>query len=93
MKNIDKYTWVKIPFQNGLITCISTIADEELIELFEDSVVKLHFDGTKLLQFWLSGQNTYPTLQTAALKVLLPFTTSYLCEVGFSTMIAIKNKK
>jgi hypothetical protein len=92
MKNLEKYTWVKNPFQSGLVTGISTIANEELIELFEDSVVKLHFDGTKLLQFWLSVQNTYPTLHTAALKVLLPFTTSYLCEVGFSSMIAIKNK-
>lgn len=92
MKNLEKYTWVKNPFQSGLVTGISTIADEELIELFEDSVVKLHFDGTKLLQFWLSVQNTYPTLHTAAVKVLLPFTTSYLCEVAFSSMTAIKNK-
>ncbi|KRX55640.1 hypothetical protein T09_14313 [Trichinella sp. T9] len=37
-------------------------------------------------------QNTYPTLSTAALKVLLSFTTSYMCEIGFSAMIGIKTK-
>ncbi|KRX33015.1 hypothetical protein T09_10768 [Trichinella sp. T9] len=37
-------------------------------------------------------QNTYPTLSTAALKVLLYFTTSYMCEIGFSAMIGIKTK-
>ncbi|KRY44752.1 SCAN domain-containing protein 3 [Trichinella britovi] len=43
-------------------------------------------------EFWLSVQNTYPTLSTAALKVLLSFTTSYMCEIGFSAMIGIKTK-
>lgn len=91
-KNLEKYTWVRNPFQSGLVTGISTRADEELIELSEDSAVKFNFDPRKLLQFWLSMQNTHLTLHTEALKVLLPFTTSYLCEVGFSTMIAIKSK-
>ncbi|KRY39055.1 Protein ZBED8 [Trichinella spiralis] len=52
----------------------------------------MSFDRKRLIQFWLSVENTYPTLSTAALKVLLPFTTSYMCEIGFSAMIGIKTK-
>jgi hypothetical protein len=45
-----------------------------------------------LTQFWLSVQQTCPTLSTEALKVLLPFSSSYICEVGFSAMVGMKTK-
>ncbi|KRY27480.1 Zinc finger BED domain-containing protein 5 [Trichinella spiralis] len=73
-------------------TGISTKADEELIDLSEDYSFKMSFDRKRLIQFWLSVQNTYPTLSTAALKVLLSFTTSYMREIGFIAMIGIKTK-
>ena len=34
----------------------------------------------------------YPELAEIALKALLPFPSSYLCETGFSTMSIIKTK-
>jgi hypothetical protein len=43
-------------------------------------------------QFWLSVQQTCPTLSTEPLKVLLPFSYSYICEVRFSAMLRIKTK-
>ncbi|KRZ86481.1 hypothetical protein T08_15422 [Trichinella sp. T8] len=52
-------------------TGISTKADEELIDLSEDYSFKMSFDRKRLIQFWLSVQNTYPTLSTAALKLQL----------------------
>ena len=36
--------------------------------------------------------NEYLNLSERALKVLIPFATTYRCEVGFSTMIVIKTK-
>ncbi|KRY10463.1 Zinc finger BED domain-containing protein 5 [Trichinella spiralis] len=78
MKFCDKNIWIVNPFQSDVVaTGISTKADEELIDLSEDYSFKMSFDRKKLIQFWLSVENTYPTLSTAALKVLLPFTTSY----------------
>ncbi|GAA6089165.1 SCAN domain-containing protein 3-like [Tachysurus ichikawai] len=35
----------------------------------------------------------YPEIATTALKSLLPFPTSYLCEAGFSAMTATKTKQ
>jgi len=35
----------------------------------------------------------YPTLSKKAIKFLLQFSTSYLCELGFCYLSNIKNKK
>ena len=37
-----------------MTTEISTKADEELINLSEDSSLKMNFDTRKLVQFWVS---------------------------------------
>eukprot|EP00102_Acyrthosiphon_pisum_P015987 XP_008186777.1 PREDICTED: zinc finger BED domain-containing protein 5-like [Acyrthosiphon pisum] len=37
-------------------------------------------------------QENYPTVSNEAVKMLLPFISSYNCEVGFSAMVAIKTK-
>jgi hypothetical protein len=75
-----------------MATGISTKADEELIDLSEDTSLKLNFNCRKLTQFWLSVQHTCPTLSAEALKVPLPFSSSSICEVGFSAMIGMKTK-
>jgi hypothetical protein len=58
----------------------------------EDTSLKLNFNRIKLAQFWLSVQQTWSTLSTEALKVLLPFSSSYICEAGFSAMVGMKTK-
>jgi hypothetical protein len=67
-------------------------SDEELVDLSEDASLKLNFNRRKLIQFWLSVQQTRPTLSTEALKVLLPFSSSYICEVGFSATVGMKTR-
>jgi hypothetical protein len=52
--------------------------------------LELNFKRRKLTPFWLSVQQTCPTLSAEALKVLLPFSSSYIYEVGFSAMVGIK---
>ena len=42
--------------------------------------------------FWSAGLETYPLLAEKALAVLLPFSTTYLCKAGFSSLICLKNK-
>lgn len=92
MEKCQKNNWIVNPFQDAMLTGISTKADEELIDISEDTSLKLKFSRNNLIEFWLSAQQKYQTLSTEALKVLLPFSSSYLCEVGFSAMVGIKNK-
>ena len=84
--------WIMNPFQPALTTGISTKADEELINLSEDSSLEINFNTRKLVQFWVSLQTPYPLISTEALKILMPFSSSYKCEAGFSAMVGIKSK-
>jgi hypothetical protein len=45
-----------------------------------------------LINFWLGLRHTHPILSDKAVKFLIPFVTSYLCEQGFSSMLYVKNK-
>nr|ABF20543.1 transposase [Aedes aegypti] len=93
MKKTEKNLWIVDPFnQNEASTNISTKADEELIDLSENSTLKINYDRKNILRFWISVRHMYPCLYEEAVKFLLPFTTSYLCEAGFSEMVAIKTK-
>jgi len=92
MKKYEQNSWVVNPFQKSISTGISTKADEELIDLSENSSLKLQFSRNNVIQFWLSSQQIFPILSTEAIKILLPFSSSYMCEVGFSAMVGIKNK-
>jgi hypothetical protein len=67
-------------------------SDDELIDLSKDTSLKLNFNRRKWTQFWLSVQQTCPTFSTKALKVLLPLSSSYICEVGFLAMVGMKTK-
>ena len=92
MNTLKQKRWVINPFQPAMTTGISTKADEELIDLSEDSSLKMNFSRTKLVQFWVSLLTLYPLISTEALKALIPFSSSYKCETGFSAMVGIKTK-
>lgn len=91
-ENLEQYDWVRNPFQSNSSSTLSTVEEEQLIELSCDSSLKLQYNKDKLLEFWISVSDEYRTISTAALRVLLPFATSYLCETGFSAVAVIKNK-
>jgi hypothetical protein len=91
MKNCQQ-NWIAKPFQGDMTTAILTKADEELVDLSEDTSLKLNFNSIKLTQFWPCVQQTCPTLSTEALKVMLPISSSYICDVGFSAMVGMKTE-
>lgn len=45
-----------------------------------------------LPNYWLHVRKDCPTLAERALKCLLPFATTYLCESGFSILKVLKTK-
>lgn len=58
-----------------------------------DKDLKTQFKETSLSDFWISMQKCYPSLAKKALKYLLPFCSTYLCERAFSSLVYIKNKQ
>jgi len=43
-----------------------------------------------ILSFWANLVDEYPAISNRAIKKLLPFPTTYLCESGFSQHCAAK---
>ena len=80
MNVMQQKRWIMNPFQSAMTTGISTKADEELIDLFEDSSLEMNFSTRKLVQYWVSHQTSYPLISTKALKVLIAFSSSDKCK-------------
>ena len=71
---------------------MSTKASEELIDLSEDISLRNSSNCKQFSKFWLSVADNYPCLFDEVMKVFLLFTSSYLCDAGFSDMVSIKAK-
>ena len=44
-------------------------------------------------EFWVSIREEYKLISKAAIEILLQFSTTYLCEQSFSSLVLIKNEK
>ena len=88
-----EYEWVINPFVNHECTGLTMAEEESLIDLKNDLVHRGSFADQELSAFWISILSQYPDLSTKAIKCLLPFGSSYLCEVGFSVLTEMKSKK
>ena len=63
---------------------------EEFIELTNSSSDKDIHEIQDLVTFWLAMRNNYLQLTYNALQVLLPFSSTYLCEPAFSILVKLK---
>ena len=90
----DEYEWVRSPFSQTVLqkSGLTGKAEEQLAELSSDSALKAKFGEMKLDEFWLSIESEYPELVDQCLKIIVPFSSTYLCETGFSAYAYIKNK-
>ncbi|KAL4153497.1 hypothetical protein QTP88_001330 [Uroleucon formosanum] len=91
-EDIDKFAWIQDPFNSIVPSEFNSTEEESLIELSCDSSLKSKFTNMELTKFWISIKNEYPLVCEKALRVLIPFSTSYLCEAGFSAVAVIKSK-
>ena len=86
--------WIRNPFVNkpGEST-LPMLEEDQLLEITNDSGLKSMFETTSDLHtFWIKVKVEYPETATKALRSLLPFPTSYLCEAGFSAVTATKTR-
>jgi len=85
--------WLRNPFFVDLNTIDdSDLGKDELIDLRSKEMARHDFQTKNLIEFWCSLTMAYPRAVSTAMKFLIPFATTYLCESGFSTMVTIKTK-
>lgn len=85
--------WIRNPFDFKPDESTLPVQQEgQLLDIANDGNLKCIFYSLTLPTFWMKVLPEYPDLAEKALKTLLPFPTSYLCESGFSVMTATKTK-
>ena len=55
-------------------------------------MLRSDFNSKNVAEFWCSSIQAYPRLVKRAMVGLIPFATIYLCESGFSALLAIETK-
>ena len=64
---------------------------EEFTKLTNYSFAEDEFHSCKLEEFWVKMQHCYPRIGIQALNILVPFSSTYVCECGFSALLTIKS--
>jgi zinc finger BED domain-containing protein 5/7/8/9 len=65
---------------------------ERMLELSWDGTLADDFKKRPVSKFWIQAHKVYPQLSDKAIRLLITFATTYLCEAGFLTLTAIKRK-
>ena len=65
---------------------------EEFITVKNDSTSEDVFKVKTLPAYWSDMLTWYPRVASAAIRLLMPFPSTWLCETGFSALLGIKNK-
>ena len=98
LKNIRDNHWVKDPFafeKPEAVIGLNLTPDEEneLLHLTSDTSLRIRMRSSPLSSFWISVSKEYPHLSKKSILLLIPFTTTYLYEAGFSTLTKLKSKE
>jgi hypothetical protein len=92
---VEQYDWIRNPFGGVSLddSQLSLEEEEQLTEIISDRTLRLSFAEKCLNSFWIETLQIHPAISLKAIKILLLFSTTYLCELGFSSLTNIKNKK
>jgi hypothetical protein len=84
--------WFRNPFVGFSQNSLNMQEEEQFTELQCDHTLKMKFSEVSFAMFWISIRKEYYVISTKAVKILLWFSNSYLCEQGFSCLTNIKSK-
>ena len=87
----DAFTLVKNLFRLAIELEDDELQDE-LFDLRNDLGCRDLFEDVSVTEFWIQRSSSYPQISRNCLMKLLPFTTTWLCESAFSSLLNIKSK-
>jgi hypothetical protein len=91
--NNNDNNWLRNPFIGSFRIEESSIKEyKQLTDIASDSVLKQKSPTVSLSSFWASLTEEYPEISRRAVRKLLTFPTTYLCESGFSRYTKTKTK-
>ncbi|KAL6484007.1 hypothetical protein MHYP_G00088800 [Metynnis hypsauchen] len=86
--------WIRDPVINKPgESSMSVQEEDQLLDIANHGGFKSILETTTLPMFWIKVMAEYPQIATTALKTLLPFPTTYLCEAGFPAGTATKTRQ
>jgi hypothetical protein len=97
----SKFDMIRNPFEfsvsatdeeAGIGTGIDDHEEEELVKLKNDTESRRLFKNKSHVQFWCLTRTEYPRIADRAIKMIMPFPSTYVCESSFSTMSVMKTK-
>ena len=91
-ENLCSYEWIRDPFAQPTPSSFTEQEKENYLDLTYDNSLKRKFYLVNLTNFWISVNDEYPALTKKALRMIIPFASSYLCEPGFFAMAVIRSK-
>ncbi|KAL2766003.1 protein FAM200A [Daubentonia madagascariensis] len=95
---LKKNMWMKDPFafqnpESIIELNLEPEEENELLQLSSSFTLKNYYKTLNLSAFWIKIKGEFPLLSRKSILLLLPFTTTYLCELGFSILTRLKTKK
>jgi len=86
--SVDKYDWVRNPYATSSKSTadLSLEKEEQLTKIQEDRTLRLKYNELPLITFWMYAKTEYHVIANEAINTLLHFSTTYLCELGFSAL-------
>ena len=93
----DDLVFVRNPYLDSDSEVVNMFSEndatpEEFIALKNDSTAEDAFKKKSLPAYWSAMLASYPSVASTAIRLLMPFPSTWLCEAGFSALLGIKNK-
>ena len=91
---MEKYSWIRNPIVENANAPygFTSLKAEQFIDLTFDLTLKSIYNSNSLISFWVKARADFPHVGCKALRVLVPFATSCLCEAGFSAVAVIESE-
>uniref|UniRef100_A0A8C6HD78 Zinc finger, MYM-type 6 n=1 Tax=Mus spicilegus TaxID=10103 RepID=A0A8C6HD78_MUSSI len=84
--------WLADPFATYHNNNLTDSEEEKLAVLSSDTGFQSVHKSMSVTQFWVNAKTSYPKLHEKALKLLLPFSSTCLCDATFSALTASKQR-